>query len=189
MAEHRVGFGEFRARAGASCRRSTPSACATSASSCSPCGRNSCSGGSSRRIVTGSPAMMREELDEILALERQQLVERGAAAAPRRRAMIIWRTAPMRVGVEEHVLGAAEADALGAELARGFGVERGLGVGAHRACGGSRRPSPSGCRNRPTARARSSRRQPTNTSPVAPSSVMVSPPRTVLPPADSVCAP
>ncbi len=34
------------------------------------------------------------------------------------------------LGVEEHVLGAAEADAFGAELAGGLGVERGFGVGA-----------------------------------------------------------
>ena len=33
--------------------------------------------------------------------------------------------------VEEHVLGAAEADALGAEVARGARVERRVGVGAH----------------------------------------------------------
>jgi hypothetical protein len=38
---------------------STPSEAATSAISASLCGRNSCSGGSSRRIVTGRPAMMR----------------------------------------------------------------------------------------------------------------------------------
>ena len=32
---------------------------------------------------------------------------------------------------EEHVLGAAEADAFGAELARHFGVARDIGIGAH----------------------------------------------------------
>ena len=36
----------------------TPMAPATSAMAASPCGRNSCNGGSSRRMVTGSPAMI-----------------------------------------------------------------------------------------------------------------------------------
>ncbi len=35
------------------------------------------------------------------------------------------------IGREEHVLGAAQADAFGAELARGFGVARNIGIGAH----------------------------------------------------------
>ena len=71
-----------------------------------------------------------EQLAEILPLERQQTRQRGAAAgfgvgddhlADRQDAL----------RVEEHVLGAAEADAFGAELAGGFGVHRGFGVGAH----------------------------------------------------------
>src|SRR6185503_13593386 len=33
-------------------------------------------------------------------------------------------------GVEEHVFGAAKADALGAKAARGAGIQRGFGVGA-----------------------------------------------------------
>ncbi len=34
------------------------------------------------------------------------------------------------VGLEEHVLGARQADSLGAEPARGAGIDRGLGIGA-----------------------------------------------------------
>ncbi len=71
-----------------------------------------------------------EELAEILPLERQQARQRGAAAGfgvgddhlPHRQDAL---------RVEEHVFGAAQADALGAELAGGFGVQRRFGVGAH----------------------------------------------------------
>ena len=77
---------------------SVPSACATSASSASPCGRNSCSGGSSRRIVTGRPAMMRNSSMKVVALERQQLAPAPRAGRASSLAMIIWRTAPMRSG-------------------------------------------------------------------------------------------
>ena len=57
MAKHRIQLGELHL---APARRvhSAPSASATSASSFSAWGRNSCNGGSSRRIVTGSPAMI-----------------------------------------------------------------------------------------------------------------------------------
>ncbi len=46
------------------------------------------------------------------------------------------------VALEEHVLGAAEADALGAEAARGARVERRVGVGAHLHARAPCRPSP-----------------------------------------------
>ena len=46
------------------------------------------------------------------------------------------------VGLEEHVLGAAQADALGAERHSLLGIARGVGVGAHLAGCGPRRPSP-----------------------------------------------
>ena len=107
----------------------TPAAAATSAISASERGRNSCSGGSSRRIVTGSPRHDAEQRSEIGALGRQQLCERGAAA--------------VRIGghdhlahrddafvVEEHVFGATKADPFGAEAERRLGIARRLGVGA-----------------------------------------------------------
>jgi hypothetical protein len=81
-------------------------------------------------MVTGRPFHDLEQLDEVRALHRQQLGQRRAAAAlvPAR---IISRTGGDAVAVEEHVLGAAKADALGAEGARGAGIGGGFGVGAH----------------------------------------------------------
>ncbi len=73
---------------------------------------------------------MREQLTEILALERQQFLERRAAARLVARHDHLPNCADAR-GIEEHVLGAAKADAFSAELARGFGVQRSFGVGAH----------------------------------------------------------
>jgi hypothetical protein len=69
------------------------------------------------------------------------------------------------LGVEEHVLGAAEADALGAELPRRLGIG---GVSALVRTFSLRtgRPIPSASRNRPRAPARSSATAPSNTSPV-----------------------
>ena len=116
MAEHRVGLVQRVRRDAASSPRSLPVALRQLvASPRRSCGRNSCSGGSSRRMVTGRPSMIAEDADE---------VARAASAAAWRA-----RVAPAfgvvgqdhlahgddAVGVEEHVLGAAEADALGAE--------------------------------------------------------------------------
>ena len=81
-------------------------------------GRNSCSGGSSVRMVTGKPSMALEQADEILALHRQQLLRapRGDLSRCRRES---WPAcAADSVLGEEHVLGAAQADAFGAERAR-----------------------------------------------------------------------
>ena len=101
-----------------------------SASSSSRPGRNSCSGGSSSRIVTGRPVHRLEQALEVAALERQQLRERGAPVLlgvghdhrPHLRLAVLGH---------EHVLGAAQADALGTELARLAGILRGVGVRAH----------------------------------------------------------
>ena len=76
---------ELLARGASSFFGSAPIAAATSAISSSPCGRNSCSGGSSSRIVTGRPLHDLEQLDEIAALHRQELGERRAARSSRRR--------------------------------------------------------------------------------------------------------
>ncbi len=71
-----------------------------------------------------------EQFGEVLALHRQQLGERRAAAflgvgedhlAHRDDALAL----------EEHVFGPAKPDAFGAEAARGARVQRRLGVGAH----------------------------------------------------------
>ena len=71
-----------------------------------------------------------EQLDEIVALHRQDLGQRGAAAASLRGEDHLAHRDDA-VGLEEHVLGAAEADALGAEIARRAGIERRFGIGAH----------------------------------------------------------
>ena len=107
-----------------------------------------------------------EQLDEIL-----RAASAAAWPAPSRRpasssARIISRTAAMRVGVEEHVLGAAQADALGAELARGARHRAAFRRWRAPSAGARCRPTPSACRNRPTAPARSVGTAPTITSPV-----------------------
>ena len=71
-----------------------------------------------------------EQVGEVLALERQQLGQRRATAG------FVMRHDHLADGgdagrVEEHMFGAAQADALGAEFARGIGIQRGFGVGAH----------------------------------------------------------
>ncbi len=71
-----------------------------------------------------------EQLDEIAALHRQELGERGAA-----RGLVLRQNhfahGADAVFLEEHVLGAAQPDAFGAELDRGARVGRRIGVGAH----------------------------------------------------------
>ena len=122
-------------------------------------GRNSCSGGSSRRMVTGRPAMISNSSTKSCALHRQDLGQRRAPAL-----LVVGQDhlahGDDAVAVEEHVLGAAKADALGAELARLGRVERRLGVGAHAQACGPRRPSPSARRSRRRARAGPSARRP-----------------------------
>ena len=117
VAEHRVELVQLRGARASACRPRRPSPSRPRAISASVCGRNSCSGGSSRRIVTGRPRHDLEQLDEVRALHRQQLGERRAAA----RLVVGEDHLAHRddaVALEEHVLGAAEADALGAEVAR-----------------------------------------------------------------------
>ena len=76
------------------------------------------------------PRHLLEEALEVLLLERQELVERGAA-----RVLLVGHDhrAHLRLALRrhEHVLGPAEADPLGAELARLARVLRRVGVRAH----------------------------------------------------------
>ena len=83
------------------------------------------------RIVTGFALHRLEHAVEVLALQRQQLV-----AAPRGdrfslSARIMRCTIGMRPFAEEHVLGAAEADAARAERVGELRLIRLIGVGAH----------------------------------------------------------
>ena len=81
-----------------------------------------------------------EDALEVGLLERQQPVERGAAAGlVGGEDHLLHHRQP--VLAEEHVLGADEADALGTELARLPRVLRRVAVRAHAAAGAPRRPS------------------------------------------------
>ena len=134
-AEHRVELVQRLDALGDDLSLETPSSLATSAWPLSSCGRNSCSGGSSVRIVTGRPFMARNMPSKSLPLERQQLGQRLLAVLRR---LGQDHLAHLLDVVEEHVLGAAQADALGAEgdrLRRLVGL---VGIGADaRACGRS----------------------------------------------------
>ena len=132
-------------------------------------------------MVTGSPAMMRNSSMKSLALERQQLGQRARGGPRSSSAMIICAHRADALGVEEHVLGAAQPDALGAELARGLGVERRFGVGAHAHAGGTASAQSISVAKSPDSSGSTIGTAPTNTSPVAPSSVMISPACTVVP--------
>ena len=93
-------------------------------------GRNSCSGGSSVRIITGKPSIALNTPYEVLALHRQQLVQRLAAIL-----LVVGENHALHdrdaAFAEEHVLGAAQADAVGAERVGQLGLVRMIGVGAH----------------------------------------------------------
>ena len=106
----------------------------------SVCGRNSCSGGSSRRIVTGRTVHDLEQPRKSFRCIGKKLGERYSAC------LLVLRQnhGTHRVDAfafKEHVLGAAEADALSAELAAraSAGVSAFVRTFIVRTC----RPSPS----------------------------------------------
>ena len=92
-------------------------------------------------MVTGRPAMISNS-----SMKSLRCIGRILASAARRPFSLVGQDHLAHrddaVGIEEHVLGAAEADALGAEFARGAGIERRLGIGAHLHAARLRRPSP-----------------------------------------------
>jgi len=67
---------------------------------------------------------------EVLALHREQLGERAAAARLVRRHDHFAHRRDA-IAFEEHMLGAAQANSLGTELTGALRVRRGVGVGAH----------------------------------------------------------
>ena len=81
-------------------------------------------------MVTGRPAMIRKISAKSPRWAGSNLSSARAAAG-----LVLGEDHLADVGdplgVEEHMLGAAQADPLGAELARGAAVERRLGIGAH----------------------------------------------------------
>ena len=84
-AEHRIELVQFAARGRRASSDRRPSPARPPLISSSPCGKNSCSGGSSRRIVTGRPRMISNSSTKSRALHRQELGERRCAASSRRR--------------------------------------------------------------------------------------------------------
>ena len=112
-----------------------------------------------------------EQFGEVAALHRQQLGERRAAAL-----LVVGEDHLAHradaVGIEEHVLGAAEADAFGAELERDARVVRRVGIGAHLQLAHLVGPAHQRARTRRRARAPASRRGPASTWPVEPSMVI-----------------
>jgi hypothetical protein len=105
-------------------------AAATSAISASLLGRNSCSGGSSRRMVTGRPAMISKS-----SAKSPRCMGSSFASAARRPCFGVGQDhlahGQNPLALEEHMLGAAEPDAFGAEGARHARIGRRLGIGAH----------------------------------------------------------
>ena len=103
-------------------------------------GRNSCSGGSSRRIVTGRPAIASKISSKSACWNGQQPVERSAPVGfAVRQDHLLHDRQPLVA--EEHVLGAAEADALRAELAGARRRPRACRRSRAPRAGGARRPS------------------------------------------------
>ena len=93
-------------------------------------GRNSCSGGSSSRIVTGLPAIAREDLDEVAPLQRQQLGQ-GRPRAPRRSSASTSRSTVARRSPRNMCSVRHSPMPCGAEPARPRRVLAGVGVGPH----------------------------------------------------------
>ena len=127
--EHRVELVERprRARGGSPARPTSPSPPRRSRRP--SCGRNSWSGGSSRRIVTGRPSMIVNS-----STKSARCIGRSLSSAARRAGLVVGEDHLAHrddaILLEEHVLGPAEADALGAEGERGPRVGRRLGIGA-----------------------------------------------------------
>ena len=151
----------------------TPAASATSAKSASCVGRNSCNGGSSRRMVTGSPAITSKMPIKSLRCSGSSLS--SAARRPRSSsARIIWRTAVMRLA-SKNICSVRHRPMPSAPKSRAVCASKGVSAlartfirrdpSAH-SISVPKSPTSSGC-NVGTA--------PAITSPVAPSMVMISP--------------
>jgi hypothetical protein len=92
-------------------------------------GRNSCSGGSMSRMVTGLPSIALKMPSKSACCSGATLLQGGfAVGVGLGQDELLDELAAV---AEEHVLGAAQADALGAEAHRALGVLRGVGVGPH----------------------------------------------------------
>ena len=174
MAEHRVGLVQRLRRAGGSRRCPCRWRSATSCISSSVLGRNSCSGGSSSRMVTGRPSMMRNS-----STKSSRCIGRILASARAAALGIVGQDhlahGDDAVGVEEHVLGAAEADALGAEAARRARRRAACRRWRARPCVRTSSAQPIRVAKSPDSSGWMVGTSPSMTSPVEPSMVMTSP--------------
>ena len=126
-------------------------------------------------MVTGSPDMISKS-----STKSSRCIGSSLASAARRprssSARIISRMATMRSLLEEHVLGAAQADAFGAEAAAPSRASVGrLGIGAHLHAAHGVGPFHQRRELAGQLRLAASRPRPSSTWPVEPSMVMMSP--------------
>ena len=165
-------------RGGASPRGRCRANAATSSSSASLCGRNSCSGGSSSRMVTGRSPMMRNRSWKSPRWNGSSL-DNAARRPASSCAMIIWRTALMRSG-SKNMCSVRQRPMPSAP--NFFAVSASSGVSALARTSIRRVLSAHSISvaKSPDMAASIIATLPTNTSPVAPSSVIVSPARIVL---------
>ena len=167
---------ERAARARSRSSDSSIRARSTSAASSGRFGRNSCSGGSSSRIVTGRPAIASKRPSKSSCWSGS-----SSASASRRSSVAVGHDHRPHLGLavvgHEHVLGAAQADALGAELARLLRRPRGRRRWRARRAGGSRRPTRARGRSARRPRGRRAGRRRWSASPVVPSIAIMSPSR------------
>ena len=179
MAEHRVGLVQLRG-AWRTVSTSTPAACATSAISAVGVRQELVQ----RRVEQADrhrqAAHDAEELDEVVALHRQDLGQRRARGRPRPRPGS--SRARRRCGSASKNMCSVRHRPMPSapKRARGAGVERRLGVGAHL----ERRTSsaqPISVAKSPDSSGWIVGTSPSMTSPVAPSMVMMSPSFTVVP--------
>ena len=138
--------------------RSSPSA--TSTASSTWFGRNSCSGGSSSRTVTGSPLIARKMPTKSSRWSGSR-TSYAACSSASVSAKIICCTASDALRAQEHVLGAAEADALGAAVRARSSTGRACRRSPGRGAAGPGPPPPSTPRTPSRSSARAPRRRPT----------------------------
>jgi hypothetical protein len=96
----------------------------------SSCGTNSCSGGSSRRMVTGRPSISRNSPSKSprwIGSSLARALRRPASSSAKDH----FAHRADAVALKKHVFGAAKSDTRGAEFAGHHGFFRRVGVGAH----------------------------------------------------------
>ena len=108
-------------------------------------------------MVTGSPSIALKIASKSLRCMGSKFRQRGFAVFQRIGEDHLAH-GDDAVGFEEHMLGAAKADAFGAEAPRRRRIVRRVGIGANLQCADRNPPSPSAWRNRRSVPARASAR-------------------------------